>query len=209
VPEDDRQEGKTEEELYMEAAFDLSYDIAEWLECAAHFFSLRFLKDEHEILWIASKCMDLRLFATVNYNDDAHHQAFIEGIYAPLQQIILWMKKGGVQDVPAIDIVYSQAIALADNMRNDITAFYNACANPTTAVHNWHILKADGTREACSGTKIQKDLWTKPRLSRQSPAFLWVYNHCLLKTANEVVVEGMCKTFARQADSIRGLRFHR
>jgi hypothetical protein len=28
VPEDDRQEGKAEEELYMEAAFDLNYDIA-------------------------------------------------------------------------------------------------------------------------------------------------------------------------------------
>jgi hypothetical protein len=45
VPEDHRQEGITEEELYMEAAFDLIYDITEWLEGAAHFFSLRFLKD--------------------------------------------------------------------------------------------------------------------------------------------------------------------
>ena len=123
VPEDDRQEGKTKEELYMEAAFDLNYDIGEWLECVAHFFSLRFLKDEHEIIWIASNCMDLMLFATVNYDDDAHQQAFIEGIYAPLQQILLWMQKGSVYDVPAIDIVNNQAIALAGNMRNDITAF--------------------------------------------------------------------------------------
>ena len=37
--------------------------------------------------------------------------------------------------------------------------------------------------------------------------FLWVYNHVLLKTANEAVVEGMCKTVVRQANSTRGLTF--
>ncbi len=33
VPEDDIKEGATTEKLYMEAAFDLNYDIANWLEC--------------------------------------------------------------------------------------------------------------------------------------------------------------------------------
>ena len=31
-------EDMTDEEAFMEAAFDLNYDIADWLECAAHFF---------------------------------------------------------------------------------------------------------------------------------------------------------------------------
>ena len=35
-------EGMTDEEAFMEAAFDLSYDIANLLECAAHFFHVRF-----------------------------------------------------------------------------------------------------------------------------------------------------------------------
>jgi hypothetical protein len=38
---------------------------------------------------------------------------------------------------------------------------------------------------------------------------LWVYNHCILKTGNEAVVEGMCKFIARQADSERGLSMGR
>jgi hypothetical protein len=45
----------TDEEAFMEAAFDLNYDIAGWLECAAHFFHVRFLRDEHNMLWTASK----------------------------------------------------------------------------------------------------------------------------------------------------------
>ncbi len=41
VPEADRREGITHEEVYVEAAFDMSYDAANWLECAAHFFEVR------------------------------------------------------------------------------------------------------------------------------------------------------------------------
>ena len=32
-------EGMKDEEAFMEAVFDLSYDIADWLECSAHFFT--------------------------------------------------------------------------------------------------------------------------------------------------------------------------
>ena len=46
-----------------------------------------------------------------------------------------------------------------------------------------------------------------PRLSSQSPKFLWVCNHCMLKTSNEAVVEGMCKFISKQADSSRGITF--
>jgi hypothetical protein len=38
VPEADHREGITDEHAYVEAAFGLSYDVANWLECAAHFF---------------------------------------------------------------------------------------------------------------------------------------------------------------------------
>ena len=38
---------------------------------------------------------------------------------------------------------------------------------------------------------------------------MWVYNHVLLQIANESIVEGMCKTVGRQADSTRGLAFGR
>ena len=63
-------EGMTDEDAFMEAAFELSYDIADWLECAAHVFHCRFLRDEHEILWTTSKCMVLRRFASLPDDDD-------------------------------------------------------------------------------------------------------------------------------------------
>ena len=119
------------------------------------------------------------------------------------------MTKGGVQIFPHIDVAYDQARLLADAMKDDIRDFYNGCATPERACHRWHCMAKDGTYSTRSGTVIQKDIWTKPRLSSQSPAFLWVYNHCLLKTVNEAVVEGMCKFISQQADSVRGLSFQR
>jgi hypothetical protein len=37
VPGEERAEGATDEFAHLEATFDLSYDVAKWLECAAHF----------------------------------------------------------------------------------------------------------------------------------------------------------------------------
>jgi hypothetical protein len=190
---------------FVEAAFDLSYDVADWLECAGHFFHVRFLRDEHQMLWTASKCMDLRRFARLR----GHEEGDFDDIYEPLRLILRWMTKGGVPNVPSIDTVYAQALLLAENMKTDIDDFYNGCARPEQACHRWHSRSEDGTRAIRSGTVIQKDIWTMPRLSSQSPAFLWVYNHVLLKTANEAVVEGMCKFISQQADSVRGLSFKR
>ena len=207
VPIEDRNEGVTDEEAYVEACFFLSYEIANWLDSAIHFFSVRFLRDEHDILYTASKCMDLRLFAAVDVHE--HEHTDYEDIYEPLKQILIWMKKGGVPDVPPIDVVYDQALVLADNMKADITNFYKNCANPARACHRWHSMAEDGTRGVRSGTVLQKDVWTKPHLSSECLAFLWVYNHVLLKTCNEAVVECMCKFVSRQANSVRGLDFER
>ncbi len=87
VPIDDRNEGLTYEEAYVEACFVLSCDIAYWLECVAHFFLVRFLRDEHDILYTASKCLDLRLFTVVNVHEQEHTD--YENIYEPLKQILV------------------------------------------------------------------------------------------------------------------------
>ncbi len=102
APDADRREGITDEEAYVEAAFDLSYDIARWLQCSSHFFHVRFLRAEHDIMWTASKCLYLRRFATTHGNgEDA-----LEDMKEPLKQILQWMTKAGVPDVPDIDIIY-------------------------------------------------------------------------------------------------------
>ena len=42
IPDGDRRDGMTDEEAYVEVAFDMSYDIANWLQCADHFFLISF-----------------------------------------------------------------------------------------------------------------------------------------------------------------------
>ncbi len=42
VPEADRREEISDEEPFVEAAFDLSYDIANWIKRVADFFQVRF-----------------------------------------------------------------------------------------------------------------------------------------------------------------------
>jgi hypothetical protein len=106
-------------------------------------------------------------------------------------------------------VVFEQAKLLARNMEKDATDFYKACVDPNTACHRWHYIGEDGVLHVRSGTIIQKAIWTKPRFYSTSPDFLWVYNHCLLKTGNEAVVEGMCKVIGRHADSTRGLSIGR
>jgi len=161
------------------------------------------LHDEHAILWTANKCLDFRRFASA----PGHDEQDSEDIKEPLKHIIQWITKWGVPHVLDIDDVYAQAKLLADNMKIDIDDFYNACARPEQACHRWHCNAEDGTYANRYGTLIKKDIRTLPRLSSQRPSFLWVYNDCMLKTANEAVVEGMCKFISKQADSFRGLSF--
>jgi hypothetical protein len=93
-----------------------------------------------------------------------------------------------VQDIPDIDVVFEQAILLARNMEKDVIDFYKGCSNPNTTCQRWHYMTEDEILHAHSGTIIQKDIWTTTSLHSSSPAFLWVYNHVLLKTGNEAVV---------------------
>ena len=86
VPEKDRIAGITS---FEEAAFD--YDVADWLECAARFFHVRFLRDEHQMLWTAKNCMDLRRSAPLCGQED------MEQIYEPLKATLRWMTKGVCQ----------------------------------------------------------------------------------------------------------------
>ena len=85
VPEDDRRDGITDEEAYIEAAFDMSYDIAKWLQCASHFLHVRFLRYEHDIMWTASKCLELRCFAPAPRREEDD----LEDIKEPLKHILL------------------------------------------------------------------------------------------------------------------------
>jgi hypothetical protein len=78
VPDVDRREETGDEEAYVEVVFDLSYDITNWLHCASHFFQVRFLRDERNIMWTASNCLDLRRFATTHVHEEDEFQDYIK-----------------------------------------------------------------------------------------------------------------------------------
>ena len=150
VPADCRTEGVSEEDTFLEAAFDLSYDIAHWLECAAHFFHVRMIRDEHDILWTASKCMDLRRFAQMPGEGE---ELSYEDIYEPLEDIWVWMRNAGVRDVPDVDVLYNEAILLAEAMQKDITDYYGGVRKSYSCLsqmafqgNRWRTLRAFGDK---------------------------------------------------------------
>jgi hypothetical protein len=55
------------------------------------------------------------------------------------------MTKGGVPDVPDIDMVYVEGMLLADTMKKNIIDSYNGCARHEHACHRWHCRAEDGT----------------------------------------------------------------
>jgi hypothetical protein len=83
--------------------------------------------------------------------------------------------------VTCIEIVYAEATLLADNMKIDINTCYIGCARREHACHRYHSRSEDDMYAARSGTIIQKDIWTFPRLSSQSHSFLRVYKALLAK----------------------------
>jgi hypothetical protein len=92
-----------------------------------------------------------------------------EDIYEPLEDLWIWMRKVGVRDVLEVGVLYNEAILLAQAMHKDISDFYRGCADSTTTCHRWHFRAIDGELYVCSGTTIQKDVWTMPNLSSKSP----------------------------------------
>ena len=117
------------------------------------------------------------------------------------------MRQGGVPNVPSTDDVLQDAINVATQMQNDVHSYYNLCSDPSKAAHRWHQKCPDGSRPVRSGTVIQEDVLTDPRLYKGGERYLWLYEHCVLKTSNEAVVESMCKMISIHANTQRGLSF--
>ena len=58
-----------------------------------------------------------------------------------------------------------------------------------------------------SGTVIMKSLmYDEPELNQELGALMWVFEHCVLKTRCEAVVEGMGSVINLHANGRRGLR---
>jgi hypothetical protein len=83
VPVEDRSDEVLYDKAFVEVAFNPGYDITHWLECAAHFFYVRLFREEHDMLWTANECLDLRRFAQM---PDEQQEQDYEDIYEPLSR---------------------------------------------------------------------------------------------------------------------------
>ena len=63
-------------------------------------------------------------------NDEGH-----EDIYESLENLWIWTRKVGVRDVPEVNVIYNEAILLAETMQKDILDYYKGRADPTTTCH--------------------------------------------------------------------------
>ena len=116
------------------------------------------MRDEHDILWSAGKYLDVRLFASVTKRNDRLYTPNYDDIYEPLNEILECMKRGGVKDVPCIDVIYNLALVLAGAMRKDILDYYTGCRSQETACQKWHYMTNDGVLHVHSGKVIQRDI---------------------------------------------------
>ena len=89
--------------------------------------------------------MDLRRFAPLPRLDEFEDDDAYDDMKEPLKHNLLWMKRGGVPDVPTFNVIYEQAMKLAANMRKDVSEFYKYSRDPQTTCHMWHMEGEDGS----------------------------------------------------------------
>ena len=63
-----------------------------------------------------------------------------EDIYEPLEDLWIWIRKASMRDVPEVDVMYNEAILLAEAMLKGISDFYRGAQILQQLV-------ADGTSE--------------------------------------------------------------
>jgi hypothetical protein len=198
--------GRDAGDARKQALLSLGYDIADWCRAASHWFQQRFTNDIHGKVLLCAQAFDLRMFVSRTFPSEySSFGAFLDAdVKTPLSEVHAWMKAAGI-DLPDFEIVYGECVALATVMHQDVLQFYQQRSSDT-AFHPWH--KGGELGEAASsGTVIQRDVLTKERFFRDSPSYLFMYHHAVLKISNEAVVEGMCSVVHRHASTARGLSF--
>ena len=189
--------GQTQEQAYKE----IQHHVKDWIDNYLHFFKVRFLDDQHEMITRMGKCIDLRLFCVRQFPNGASILSdYLEGVVKkPTKKLWKWAKRAGV-DVYAWGEVWGALCKLAGRLHSDVSSFYKSATNPKSR-HEFH----NDDFSVVSGTVIQKVVHTRTKYSADIAPFLHLYQLCVLKIANEAVVEGMCSIVDRHAEGQRGL----
>jgi hypothetical protein len=168
-----------------------------------HFFEVRFNVHEHEMIDVASKCMDLRLFYRPTLPGGQSLDNCLHKVVQPQYKNGLeWAQNVGI-NVESWEDSFSSLEVLAMRLHKEVTDFYEGAAS-STARHKWDDVCG---RISVSGVDIQRRVMTKRKWYDGASAFLFIYMMVVLRIANEAVVEGMCGCVDKHAIGQRGLRF--
>jgi hypothetical protein len=182
----------------------LGHNVADWCKAASHFFDVRFLQDIHAMHNVMAKCMDLRMFCKRGVGDMS---MFVkDNVEESLRVVHAWMIRSGIV-VADFEHVLQQCTKLASKLQQEVEDFYAGATFPDS-LHRWHE-KVGAEILTVSGTVIQEEVMTAKRMYQDCPDYIYMYQHCALKTMNEAVVEGMCSVVSRHATGVRGLSFNK
>jgi hypothetical protein len=181
----------------------LQKEMSDWTDAVLHFFDVRFLQDQHEIITVVSKCMDLRLYCRENFGRLSLSQYLQQKVRPHFNKVWSWAADAGV-GIAERSVVWSELCLLAERLYTDIYTFYRGAE--MGQYHRWH----DKQKKVnVSGTVIQEVVFRDKRWYDGCSNVLHLYQMCALKSMNEAVVEGMCKVVDEHAQGNRGLSLHR
>jgi hypothetical protein len=132
-----------------------------------------------------AKSLDLRKFLQIPGPDEALQQQ------DNLRLLWTWAVQVGKVELPAFAEMWRQHQLLNERLH---------AASTENAVY-----KEQWSVPGVSGTVIQKALFTDSKLYGGAADWLYLYNHCALKSMNEAVVESMGSVLDAHAVGKRGL----
>jgi hypothetical protein len=153
-----------------------------------HFFEVRFIDGEYEMIVVASKCMDFRLYFTLTLPGGQSLDNYLHNVVHPQYKKFWDWAHSACINVESLEDAFAAMEVLATCMHKEMTYYYESVAS-CTARHKWGDV---GGNISVSGIDIQRKVRNQKRWYDCASAFLSIHIMVILKIANEAVVEGMC-----------------
>jgi hypothetical protein len=101
-----------------------------------HFFEVRFIDGEYEMIVVASKCMDLRLFCRPTLPGGQSLDSYLHNVVQPqFKKVWEWAHNAGI-NVESWEDSFAALEVLATRLHKEVTDFYEGAAS-STARHKW------------------------------------------------------------------------
>jgi hypothetical protein len=173
-------------------------DMVNLVDAAIAFHDQRLLDDPpKQYMWML-ECLDLRMLITAGSSSDGA----VMKQKKSLACLYTWAVKCGQLQLCGWSAMWEQHTTLRERLQQ-------AASGSEAQARKWKGLDSEEGERPVSGTVIMKDLFTQPALYGGLADWLYLFQHCALKTSNEAVVESMGCVLDHFASPVRNLSFVR